>query len=64
MTATATLAYGFLMMIGSATVNLLIAMYFFKWKKRPIETEEEILRREQHRQMYEQFKQDHNLNGG
>jgi len=64
MTAWETVIYGGLMMLGSATVNLLIAMYFFKWKKRPFETEAEILRKEQHRQMWESFRKAKGLNGG
>lgn len=64
MTVWQTLVYGVLMMLGSAMVNLLIAMYFFTWKKHPVETEKEILRRDQHDRMWRQYVREHKINGG
>ena len=64
MTATSTLLYVFMTTVGSAIVNLLIAMYFFKWKKKPSETADEILRRDQHDRMWKEYAREHGINGG
>ena len=51
------------MIIIGAAVNWAVMVAFFRYKKRPGETQVEILMREQHRQMYEEFKARHGING-
>ena len=50
--------------IIGACVNFIMNVLFHLYKKKPIDTEAEVLRRDQHERMWRKYCKDHGMNGG